>query len=219
MAGKGWTEVDEIERSMLQIDETDLCYYYLIRTSGGYAKSEANSRIENFKKEPEKYRTRPDVWQYKEREIKRFANDVCNFLDRADVERMLKAFGKVALVPIPTSKPKSDKFYDSRLVDMCSVVASRNRLVRLEDVFDMKKPFTPAHKGGARSLAYLKGAMSFSGFAQAPNLVILVDDVLTSGIHYVACRSIIQQAYPGIQVMGLFLSRHRSIVEYGVEDY
>lgn len=51
--GKSWTYIDEVERRALLLDDSDMCYYYLVRTSGGFSTSEANNRIDNFKKKPE----------------------------------------------------------------------------------------------------------------------------------------------------------------------
>ena len=89
---KSWTSIDKIERVSLVLGDEDICYYYLVRTDEGYTASDANSRIENFKKPPERYRDIPKIWWYKNNAIEEFANDVIGLLLSNDFEVMLKDF-------------------------------------------------------------------------------------------------------------------------------
>lgn len=208
--GKSWTRIDRALAGHLLLREDDLCYYYLVRTSGGFGASAANSRIHDFKKEPERFRDNPGVWRYKVAEIEHFARDVCDLLDRHDFRNIIEHFGNVALVPMPTHYPKSHEFHDSRLSDMCRIVADRVDGIRVEDVFDMRRELAPSHGGGMRDVEALRQEMTFAGFAQVPRLAILVDDVLTTGAHYVVCRDLIWQDHPDVPVIGLFLAIHKS---------
>lgn len=122
----------------------------------------------------------------------------------------LRLFGGAALVPVPTHRPKSHEFYDPRLADLCADVASGVDGLWLEDAFDMRRVVEPAHAGGARDPRALGRDISFSGFSRAPRLVVLVDDVLTRESHFVACRDLIRERYPGVSVIGVFLAIHRS---------
>lgn len=214
--GKSWTYIDEVERRALLLDDSDMCYYYLVRTSGGFSTSEANNRIDNFKKKPEHWKSNPNVWQYKTKEIDRFADNVCSLLMSKDFAKALKLFRYVALTPAPTSLPKSHEHYDSRLVDMCRIVAQRIGSVHLEDVLDTRCAMTASHAGGSRNVLSLMSNMTCRPFQEEPDLVILVDDVLTTGAHFVACRDTIRTFNPSAQVIGLFLALHRSDwVDYG----
>jgi hypothetical protein len=40
-----------------------------------------------------------------------------------------------------------------------------------------------------------------------PKQIILVDDVLTSGGHYVAARMALEKRFPGVRIFGVFLAR------------
>jgi hypothetical protein len=40
-----------------------------------------------------------------------------------------------------------------------------------------------------------------------PKQIILVDDVLTSGGHYVAARMLLEKRFPGVRTIGVFLAR------------
>lgn len=205
-----WTFVDEVARRTLILEESDICYYYLVRTSEGYNASTANSRIENFKKKPERFRDNASVWRYKLDEIERFAADVCDLLARPDFENMLSHLRRPVIAPIPPSKARSHEFYDSRMEDLCKKIAESNGRIEFENPFSMRDNVTPMHEGGTREVDYLKRKLMFSGFSMPPDLVILIDDVLLKGTHYVACRDIIRGVYPAVPIIGLFLSIHKS---------
>ena len=207
---KSWTRIDKTLSKFLLLGEEDLCYYYLVRTSGGFSASVANNRIDNFKKDPKDWGARPEVMAYKNAQIQSFAEDICSLLSRRDFENLLQKIDNTALVPIPTHRPKSHPHHDGRLAALCEAVANRNRLTRVEDAFDMKRTVVPSHGGGIRDVGLLKDLMVFEGFRQEPGLVILVDDVLTKGTHYIACRDLIREMYPEMPIIGLFLAIHKS---------
>lgn len=208
LGNENWTFIDKAGRSGLLLDDGDSCYYYLIRTAGGYSASEANSRIANFKKEPERFRDNCIVWGYKVREIDRFADDIAAFLIYGNISDIVSLFGDAAIVPMPTSKPKSHPHYDDRLAQLCKLVSEKVPDVFFEDPFDMREAVTPSHKHGIRDVVYLKERILFNCMNSAPNVVILVDDVLTTGAHFVACKEIIEEHNPGTITIGLFLARH-----------
>lgn len=112
---------------------------------------------------------------------------------------------------MPTSSPVDDEFYDDRLVRLCEKAAEINRSVRVADVLHSKKRLSPSHQGGPRDVETITDNLSFKGFGnEIPDVVILVDDVLTTGAHYVSCRNVIRRNYPGVLLIGAFLCIHRS---------
>jgi hypothetical protein len=46
----------------------------------------------------------------------------------------------------------------------------------------------------------------FQASQPAPTGIALCDDVLTSGAHYRAALSVMQQAFPGVRIIGLFIA-------------
>ena len=40
-----------------------------------------------------------------------------------------------------------------------------------------------------------------------PTVVVLVDDVLTTGAHFKAAQSVLRKQFPGVPVFGLFVAR------------
>lgn len=214
---KEWVKIDSILNRLLLLDDSDFCYYYLVRTSDGCSKSEANNRIDNFKKKPELYKNNPSVWKYKKAEIIKFAKDIERLLRTPIFQSLFSVFRGVSLVPVPTSKPKNHKDYDSRLSDMCAVIANDIDDVFLDDAFDVTAIHRPSHEGGIRDVDYLKNVITFNGLKYPDNLVILVDDVLLMGTHYVACRDKILERYPNAAIVGVFLAIHKSgYVDYGL---
>lgn len=213
-----WTQVGAQLASVLELDEGDLCFYCLVRTPGGFAASEENGLVADFKLDPARFRHRPEVWRHKKAAAEAFAGAVARLLGREDFQGTLRLFGGAAIAPVPTHRPKSHEFYDSRLADLCADVASGVDGLWLEDAFDMLRVVEPAHAGGSRDSRELGRDIAFSGFSRTPRLVVLVDDVLTRGSHFVACRDLIRERYPGVPVVGVFLAIHRSdFVEYPVE--
>lgn len=211
-----WTQLDWVElRAIPNISAWDYCYYYLIRTSGGFGASVANSRIHDFKKPLDRFGNRPDVMRYKNREIDAFALDLSELL-KEQLEQYVMSYD-VALVPINTSRPWGDPFYDDRLVRLCEKASDITGNVRVANVMNSKAYIQASHEGGPRDYDTLMDNLEFLGFGNhIPNVAILVDDVLTKGTHYAVCKSAIRSRYPETLVMGAFLSLHRSdFIDYG----
>lgn len=214
-----WQVIDELEVQALPfIDVTDHCFYYLNRSSGGYSASHANSRINDFKKPLDRFANRPDVLWYKEYEIDAFAQDLSKLLT-GELSQFCQAYD-VALVPINTSRPLSDEYYDDRLVRLCSKTVELVGNVRLIDCMHSRQRIQSAHEGGPRDYDTLSANLEFNGFgSKIPDVVILVDDVLTQGVHYAVCRDAIRSTYVGgVLIVGAFLSIHRSMY-IGYESY
>lgn len=212
---KQWSTIDASELCALpQLGPDDHCYYFLDRTNGTYQASYANDRIDNFKKDLKRWHDRPDVLKYKWRAIDEFARDLADLFG-GELRGIVGQFD-LALVPMPTSIAPTEPFYDDRLVRLCERTATIVGNIRVADVLHARAGTQSAHKGGTRDVRTIAANLVFDGFGRnIPEVVVLVDDVLTTGSHYVACRDAINSAYPGILVLGAFLSIHRSrFVDY-----
>lgn len=208
---KRWTRVDRTEPGLHPSIYEDFCFYYLQRTSEGY-ENPSNQRLINLKHDPMEYRDREDVWRYKTEEITKFGNDVAGWLAAALVP--FELWDDVALVPMPTSRPSTDEFFDSRLVELCEVAACVDGRARVENILDVSTGTVPAHRGGSRDVAYLMDNIVVYEPSQPLDIVVLIDDILTSGNHYAASRARLRECFPSIMTMGLFLARHRDDVRY-----
>ena len=54
-------------------------------------------------------------------------------------------------------------------------------------------------------------AINESIAAPEPTQILIVDDVLTTGSHFVAMRSVLGQRYPNAWIGGLFIARRRLV--------
>lgn len=77
-----WTQVGVRLASVPELDEGDLCFYCLVRTPGGFAASEENGLVADFKLDPARFRRRPEVWRCKEAASEAFAGAVARLLGR-----------------------------------------------------------------------------------------------------------------------------------------
>ena len=181
------------------LDATDGCYYFLEKEAEGYTKSPANNLIYNFKK-PVDRRGKPE-WAYKEMAIAEFIRMLCGLKYNHDC---------ITIVPAPTSKPRNHPEWDDRLDRVVDGLHSCHPELNIEKILDTKRAHTPAHAGGSRNIGQIKQLTTCKSLAGCPEgIVILVDDVLTTGAHFKAWKELILEHNPKIKnVIGVFLSLH-----------
>lgn len=191
----------KIERIGLQdypsrLDDTDNCYYareYI--SEGGYAASEANNLIQNFKK-PMDREGRPE-WRHKDAAIRRFAAE----LSQID-------FTGAIVSCIPSSKCKTDPLYDNRMEKTFGYLRQYQSSVAIEYPFELRTTIPAAHLGGTRDTESFYKALKWVGFRTAPvNSVVLVDDVITTGGHFKACKRLILEHHPETSIYGIFWAK------------
>lgn len=185
-----------MENFPCRLDESDDCYYardYI--SEGGYQASEANDLITNFKKSPEK-KGRPE-WKYKEKAIKRFATEIAYI---PNIEEFY-------VTCIPSSKAKGDPNYDSRLEDTVRYLKQIKPGVEIGFPFSIKKSMTAAHYGGSRDVDQIYSNLLWSHIKSKKSNIVLIDDVLTTGAHFKACKKLILEKIPKANVIGLFWAR------------
>ena len=196
-------KIDELLRGDHHyLSDDDACYYFVDYTAGaGYGFSDANNLIHNFKK-PTTYKGQAP-WHYKNAAISRIAG-----LFRDHLSGIID-FNACTLVPIPGSKTKSNPAYDDRMVRTLQLY-TRDTAADLRELIVLKKDRDASHASGSRpgprairSLLALDPALGDG----LEDTVVLFDDVLTTGAHFVACKQLIRQAYPDKQVMGIFVAR------------
>lgn len=208
-----WTRVDRVARvDRTFITPDDQCFYYLQRDSLGFSsgpRAKANSLIINFKKKPEVTKNDERQAHYKQQAINFFASAVLDFF-----QRNAKPLGyrEVLLVPIPTSKPRDGADYDNRMDELCRIVSDSLSWVDYAPILDTRNDLGAAHEGSVpRNPECIKRNMFLSDLPPdfgIPKVVFLIDDVLTTGAHYAACRDMIHCRYPDLPIFGLFLSIH-----------
>jgi len=203
-----WRRIDRsIESTPSNLNTEDICFYFRDYIDGGYGESRSNQLVLNLKITPYIKTENPWRWPYKVMAIEQCVLDYRQFFDR-----FLPANSSipVRLVPMPPSKAKASPEYDNRMALIAERLAQIYPTTAVCDIFDVKWNMTPAHQGGSRIVSEIKDALIIE---DAPltefSVVFLLDDMITSGAHYIACKELLQERYPRIVVAGLFWSRKK----------
>lgn len=211
-----WSKIDRLEiRGYPYLDDQDVCFYYLERSHGTWKESEANRIVSNFQRDVERYHDRPDVLRHKDEAIEFFADKIGALIGRKQRKCPL------VIVPMVTSKPKSHQWHDDRLLRTAYAVA-RNRPgeVAVCDVLDVVAEIPKAKLGGRRDPREIGRLITIQEPAYPDaEVVFLVDDVITTGGHYAACRNAARSVFPNALIVGVFLARQRSGYEYALVSF
>jgi hypothetical protein len=207
------TKIDDLARpDHFYLTPADDCYFlgeYTARK--GYAFSATNQLILNFKKSMNTRHTAQ--WRYKEQAI---GDAAAAFRAALNTDWLNTA----TVVPLPPSKAKSDALYDDRLVRMLRGIRGQPSLDVRELV--LQRTSTAAvHDLESRPTADEIQANYDTDDAlrnPAPQVIGLFDDVLTTGAHFRAASAVLQQAFPGVRVIGLFIAR-RVPEAVDIEDF
>ena len=180
---------------------TDVCRYIGEYTAGkGFPYSATNSLILDFKMPVSRAGRRN--WPQKQKAIASAA---------AALRRALEAnpLDAAVFVPVPPSKSKDDDGYDDRLVRMLRAVRPQ-RPLDVRELIVQTHSVEPTHRRSARLRASeIEEIYDIDEAQEAPpaGLVVVVDDLLTSGAHFRAAQRTLSRRFPDIDVVGLFLAR------------
>ncbi len=192
---KLWKKLDVVESPPVFMTPTDDCYYARDYIShGSYKASEANQLISNFKKHPKHKGT--SSWRYKEAAIDQFAREIAQVLGKS-----------ISVAAIPPSKLPEDPEYDSRLADCLARLKQIRPDLTVERPFVCRESTVPSHHGGSRRIDEIAANLKWRGLSVGCQTLVLVDDVLTTGAHYQACKRILAREAAGVRVAGLFWAR------------
>lgn len=184
------------------INPFDECYYLLEYTAGaGFLHSTTNQLIINFKK-PVDRRGKPE-YRYKEQAI----DQIADILKKAVIPAI--DLTQSTLVPIPPSKQIGHELYDNRMME----VLRKSTIGSVADVRELlffKNSMQASHECGSRpTIAEIQENLGLSSVVRndLKKYIILFDDVLTTGAHYVACKNFLLEKFPGKNVFGIFIAR------------
>ena len=199
--------------TLLKIDElllgdhfylrpTDECYYLMeFMARAGYQHSRANNLIYNFKK-PTKFQGHP-AWRFKENAITQVGALLRQSL--ADIFPL----PDISIVPIPPSKVKGDPEYDDRMLRAVQVW-TQGQPADIRELFRRRHNRVASHHRTDRPApAVLRADLELDPVL-SENLrptVVLVDDVLTAGTHFVVCKDMLLEKSPTLRVAGVFVAR------------
>lgn len=202
--------VDEAVRDEYRyIEDGDSCFYIWERMSQlwkpgserpDYTQYPVNGLISNLQILPSLRSTQPRRYYWKERAIAYAASALAALIP--EVWREGATF-----VPIPPSKPTNDPEYDDRLLVVLKAVRPKLRDIRPLIVLDEDCGFDSRQKGLSPAEREEHYSIDEDYVAPEPDVVILFDDVLTTGSHYKAIESVVRDRFPQLTVLGLFLAR------------
>lgn len=196
------TKIDDLtRRDHRHLTPEDRCFFlgeYTART--GYAFSETNNLILNFKKSPAR-RGLPE-WRHKDAAICKVAE---MFRDALPEDWLTT----VTLVPIPPSKTKGDPLYDDRMLRMLQTLG-HGLEVDIRELVLQCENMGAAHNSDDRpSPQDLVRSYGINEMVAEPppTEVALFDDLLTTGAHFKAAQAMIENHYPGVPTVGIFIAR------------
>lgn len=169
--------------------------------------SPTNQLIANFKKKMD--RAGQNGWHYKGEATARIAAAFSKFWRWEAVVQT----HQVALIPIPPSKARGDPLYDSRMLNVLQGIAARTGVgLDIRDCLSFDGRHAASHESDNRpGPDDLYDSMSFDRGVGCPNqrpgCIFLFDDMLTTGAHYVAAVRRLEEFFPGVPVVGNFVSR------------
>ena len=190
-----WKRLDVSQDIPVFIEQEDEVYYareYI--SKGGCKASEANQLIMNFKKPVSRRGQRE--WYYKEQAIDRFARELAAALKENTI-----------IAAIPSSKCQTDPEYDSRLEDTLAAAKRYKQSLIIEQPIVVNATSVAVHAGGSRRPDEVYTHLVWKGFSREVTQVLLVDDVLTTGSHFRACKRLILEHCPGTRVAGVFWAK------------
>lgn len=206
---------------MIKIDESnvkdhhylalpeDECFYLKEYKSGvGYKGGDTNSLILNFKKELVEIGSPQFYYREKAKE------DITSMLvDALSKNKNIKHY---TFVPIPPSKAKTDPLYEPRLLFLLRRVSKKLSMsdelseLDIRELLFLKESMKPSHKTGNRLTKDELKKLIFVDDDQlqlTKKIIILFDDVLTTGAHFKACKELLKEKLPDIRIIGLFIAR------------
>ena len=172
------------------------CREYVSR--GGYRASITNDLVSNFKK---RVNAPPTELEYKKKAIEQFANELIDFFSTIVTIDQIKH--RSCMTWIPPSSAKDSPLYDNRVEQVVAKVCSYTGITSVE-LFTNRNTTNPAHLGGSRSPQDIANNLVWCGNNLLDNysIVLIVDDVFTTGGHFVAMHNLIKGRYPNINVVG-----------------
>ena len=207
------TKIDDLTRpDHSYLTAADDCYFlgeYTARK--GFAFSATNHLIFNLKKGMER-QSRPE-WRYKAVAIQTVADALRTALND-------RARRTLTFVPVPPSKAKTDPLYDDRLLQVLHGVWPGQATDVRELIVQPASSDATHDRDNRPRPAELEAryAIDRGLLRPAPRILAVVDDLITTGAHFVAVRNTLRREFPDSQVIGIFIAR-RVPEAIDVEDF
>lgn len=185
-------------------EERSSCYFLYDYNPDADFGNEAKSKITNFKKDP--VRASIPELQHKERAIKEFAHYLASaFIPNDEAEN-----DYAIIIPIPSSIPKGNDGYDDRFERLGLFSERNNPLVKFQYSIQIAENQGHTRTTNRRNPSTIKENLVWTDLEEGirSSYIYLVDDVITSGSHFRACKDfILENIGFDCHVGGLFFAR------------
>lgn len=198
---------DENLSDCYYLDNDDICVYlgdYTARE--GYDYSEVNQLISNLKKGVD--RKDRDEYKYKESAIQQ-----CTLMIETVLDDILQNTSKqIVVIPIPPSKSKSHDLYDDRILQI-AVNASLNKprvqVIEFVEQIESTNAFHLSELSRPTPSQMQENYRILNCIPQNAEVVLIFDDVLTTGSHFKAIKNLLLEQYPDLKdkIYGLFIAK------------
>ena len=194
-----WTKIDirVIQNPPVYLTAGDECYYAReFIAHGGYSAGDGNQCISNFKKKPETRNT--NQWPHRMRAVEQFAAEVSLVIPR-----------DATVATIPTSKIRGQPGYCDRFDELMVRLGRRRSDIIVVEPIVRSQAGESLHVGArTRRVEEELAKIRWVGFSgTAPLRLYLIDDVITAGTMFKACKRLILQHNPRTVAVGLFWAR------------
>ena len=169
-----------------------------------YSYSPTNDVILNFKK-PSDRKGKPE-WKYKRKAINQISTAFRNALG---ANLSPSDLSTVVLVPVPPSSAREDPLYDNRIASMVHAIWPDNR-ANVKEMIVQIGSFEPSHTSHNRpekKEIESRYEIDEDLVHLPPNTIAIVDDILTTGAHFRAVKSLLEKRFPNARILGLFVAR------------
>ena len=181
------------------------CWYFMEKQAEGFSVSDANQLVYNFKKHLDKKGTAECF--YRNQAVQKFISDLCTLR----INPKILHNGYITAVPAPTSKVRNSTKWNDRIDLVVKGWAKCNSAIKVEYALDVICDIPSSHQGGgSRNPHEIKKYLKFNGFKDEPSeVVIIIDDVYTTGGHFKAFREFILENDERVkEVIGIFWALH-----------
>jgi len=195
---------DVNEHSYLDID--DRIYYLEEYISGNGFAGKGNNLIINLKKTVDRKGT--DEWKHKEQAIIDVALQIAKEMNNPNVAKR-----RVYWIPIPPSKIKTDPLFDDRtyrILTLATAVSTTYKHFVTDVLYQNSSRASFSSSTDKRNVTDLVSNYIMNdipNYDPEKDLIVIFDDMLTTGCHFKAVEEVVLNKYPNAVVMGVFVAR------------
>lgn len=189
------------------LEEGDICIYFGDYTPrGGYDCSDVNQLIVNLKKSID----RKDKEDYKYKDL---AIEKCISMVKCVLNNVLAQTKEpITIIPIPPSKSKEHQLYDDRMLRIATQASLNEERINVIEFVEQIHSTDAVHLSESSRPTPNQLQSNYRRLNQIPEnseVVLIFDDVLTTGSHFKAIKNLLLEQYPYLEgkIYGLFIAK------------